>query len=36
MKDFGQKKRFRDARHIQALLGMTHMRKLCFIRQYMK
>jgi len=36
MKDFGQEKRFRDARHIQALLGMTHMRKLRFIRQYIK
>jgi len=36
MKDFGQEKRFRDARHIQALLGMVQMKKLRYIRQYMK
>ena len=36
MKDFGQEKRFRDARHIQALLGMTQMKKLRFIRQHIK
>ncbi|MFP4444612.1 MAG: acyl-CoA dehydrogenase family protein [Desulfosudaceae bacterium] len=28
MKDFGQEKRFRDARHIQSLLGMVPMKKL--------
>lgn len=31
MKDFGQEKRFRDAKHIQALLGMVPMKKLRFI-----
>ena len=36
MKDFGQEKRFRDARHIQALLGMVQMKKLRFIRQQMR
>ena len=36
MKDFGQEKRFRDARHIQALLGMVQMKKLRYIRQHMK
>ena len=33
MKDFGQEKRFRDAGHIQALLGYLPMKKLSFIRQ---
>lgn len=33
MKDFGQEKRFRDAGHIQAILGHTHMKKLRYIRQ---
>ena len=28
MKDFGQEKRFRDAKHIQALFGMTPRKKL--------
>lgn len=36
MKDFGQEKRFRDARHIQALLGMAHMKKLRLIRHHIK
>ena len=31
MKDFGQEKRFRDAKHIQVLLGMAPMKKLRFI-----
>ena len=31
MKDLGQEKRFRDAKHIQALLGMAPMRKLRLI-----
>ena len=35
-KEFGQEKRFRDARHIQALLGMPQMKKLRFIRQHIK
>jgi len=32
MKDYGQEKRFRDAKHVQALLGMAPMRKLSLIR----
>lgn len=28
MKDYGQEKRFRDAKQVQSLLGMAHMRKL--------
>jgi alkylation response protein AidB-like acyl-CoA dehydrogenase len=35
MKDFGQEKRFRDARHIQSLLGMVPMKKINFIRNMM-
>ncbi len=31
MKDFGQEKRFRDARHIQSLLGMGPMKKIKYI-----
>ncbi|MBU1169944.1 MAG: acyl-CoA dehydrogenase family protein [Proteobacteria bacterium] len=31
MKDFGQEKRFRDAKHIQALLGITPIKKITFI-----
>jgi len=31
MKDFGQEKRFRDAKHIQALLGMVPTKKLRLI-----
>lgn len=33
MKDFGQEKRFRDAQHIQALLGLAPMRKLKLIKE---
>ncbi len=33
MKDFGQEKRFRDAKHIQAILGLAPMRKLKLIRE---
>jgi alkylation response protein AidB-like acyl-CoA dehydrogenase len=33
MKDFGQEKRFRDAGHIQAILGHAHLKKLRFIKQ---
>ena len=36
MKDFGQEKRFRDAKHIQALLGMLPMRKLKFFKNFIK
>jgi alkylation response protein AidB-like acyl-CoA dehydrogenase len=32
MKDFGQEKRFRDAQHIQALLGLAPMRKIKLIK----
>lgn len=31
MKDFGQEKRFRDAKHIQALFGMTPRKKLKYL-----
>jgi alkylation response protein AidB-like acyl-CoA dehydrogenase len=31
MKDFGQEKRFRDARHVQALFGMTPRKKLKYL-----
>jgi alkylation response protein AidB-like acyl-CoA dehydrogenase len=31
MKDFGQEKRFRDAKHIQTLLGIAPMKKIKFI-----
>lgn len=30
-KDFGQEKRYRDAKHLQALLGITPMKRLRFI-----
>jgi alkylation response protein AidB-like acyl-CoA dehydrogenase len=33
MKDFGQEKRFRDAKQIQALLGMAPVKKIRFIEQ---
>jgi alkylation response protein AidB-like acyl-CoA dehydrogenase len=33
MKDFGQEKRFRDAKHLQALLGMVPMKRLRFIEE---
>jgi alkylation response protein AidB-like acyl-CoA dehydrogenase len=32
MKDYGQEKRFRDAKHVQALLGLAPMRKLSMIK----
>lgn len=31
MKDYGQEKRFRDAQHVQALLGLAPMRRLSMI-----
>lgn len=31
MKDFGQEKRFRDAKHIQALLGIAPMKRMKYI-----
>lgn len=36
MKDYGQEKRFRDAKHTQALLGLAPMRKLSMIRDMLK
>jgi alkylation response protein AidB-like acyl-CoA dehydrogenase len=33
MKDFGQEKRFRDAKHIQALLGIAPLKKIKFIEK---
>ena len=34
MKGFGQEKRFRDARHIQSLLGAAPMKKVRFIEEF--
>jgi alkylation response protein AidB-like acyl-CoA dehydrogenase len=36
MKDFGQEKRFRDAKHIQALLGLAPLKKIRFIENMIK
>jgi len=33
MKDYGQEKRYRDARQVQALLGISPMKKVSIIRQ---
>lgn len=33
MKDYGQEKRFRDAKQIQSLLGLTPMKKLAYIQR---
>ncbi|MEA3470697.1 MAG: acyl-CoA dehydrogenase family protein [Thermodesulfobacteriota bacterium] len=33
MKDYGQEKRFRDAKHVQALLGMVPMKRLKYIKR---
>jgi alkylation response protein AidB-like acyl-CoA dehydrogenase len=33
MKDYGQEKRFRDAKHVQALLGMVPMKRLQYIKK---
>lgn len=35
MKDYGQEKRFRDARQVQTLLGMAPMKKLKYVEQVM-
>ncbi len=35
MKDFGQEKRFRDAKHLQTLLGIVPLRKLKFIDAFL-
>ncbi|MDY6906249.1 MAG: acyl-CoA dehydrogenase family protein [Thermodesulfobacteriota bacterium] len=36
MKDFGQEKRFRDAKHIQALLGIAPMKRIKYIEALLK
>ena len=36
MKDFGQEKRFRDARHVQALLGSSPMKKIRYFESKYK
>jgi alkylation response protein AidB-like acyl-CoA dehydrogenase len=36
MKDYGQEKRFRDAKHIQALLGIVPLKKIKYIEKKMK
>jgi len=36
MKDYGQEKRFRDAKHVQALLGLAPMRKLGLVNAIVK
>jgi alkylation response protein AidB-like acyl-CoA dehydrogenase len=36
MKDFGQEKRFRDAKHLQALMGITPVKKIKFIERFWK
>jgi len=36
MKDYGQEKRFRDAKHIQAFLGLAPMRKLALVSAIVK
>jgi alkylation response protein AidB-like acyl-CoA dehydrogenase len=36
MKDYGQEKRFRDAKHVQAFLGLAPMRKLSLIKDMVK
>ncbi len=33
MKDYGQEKRFRDAKHMQALLGITPMKRMKYIKK---
>lgn len=33
MKDYGQEKRFRDAKHVQTLLGMVPMKRLQYIQK---
>jgi alkylation response protein AidB-like acyl-CoA dehydrogenase len=36
MKDYGQEKRFRDAKHVQAFLGLAPMKKLSIIKDMLK
>jgi hypothetical protein len=33
MKDYGQEKRYRDARQVQALLGLAPLKKLALIKE---
>jgi alkylation response protein AidB-like acyl-CoA dehydrogenase len=33
MQDFGQEKRFRDAKHIQACFGLTPLKRIRLLRQ---
>lgn len=35
MKDFGQEKRFRDAQHLHALLGLAPLKKLALIKKHL-
>ena len=34
MKDFGQEKRFRDAKHLQALLGLAPLKKIHYFEDH--
>ncbi|MBU0994421.1 MAG: acyl-CoA/acyl-ACP dehydrogenase [Proteobacteria bacterium] len=34
MKDFGQEKRFRDAKHIQAILGLAPLKKIDYLENF--
>jgi alkylation response protein AidB-like acyl-CoA dehydrogenase len=36
MKDFGQEKRFRDAKDLQALMGMAPVKKIKFVERFWK
>jgi alkylation response protein AidB-like acyl-CoA dehydrogenase len=36
MKDFGQEKRFRDAKHLQALMGIAPVKKIKFLERFSK
>jgi alkylation response protein AidB-like acyl-CoA dehydrogenase len=36
MKDYGQEKRFRDAKQVQSLLGMVPLRKLAFVGELLQ
>ncbi|MBN1470421.1 MAG: acyl-CoA dehydrogenase, partial [Syntrophaceae bacterium] len=36
MKDYGQEKRFRDAKHVQAFLGLAPMKKLRIVETIVK
>jgi hypothetical protein len=33
MKDYGQEKRYRDAKQVQALLGIAPLKKIAIIRE---